>query len=848
MQADGHRPGSSFLTGVHRQRGTILVLLAYGLLAVVMTWPVAARLGTHLAGERSDLCVQQWAFQWVKQSITEGHNPFYTDLLFHPYGVSLVYHDIAWLNIAAWLPLQAIVGNHAAYSLVFISVFALNGFAMYLLAREWTGSPPAAFVGGLIYGFWPYTLSHYDHPNMVVVCWVPLALLYLRRTLEKGGKRDAALTGVFLALTGVARWNLLIMGGVVIGLYLLYKCLTDKTCRTRRTLALLMLIGLVAAALMAPLAAPVVLAQLTRAYPEDAFIDQQATAQTDLLAYVLPSRYHPLWGDAAFQLYKELSSGSRTRVPFLGYTAIVLALYGTVKRWRPARFWALAVLVYLVLALGPQLRVGNQLYPQVPMPYRLVGDLFFIRVLRRPHRFNLFVGLPMGMLAAWGMTALLRRRSFERRSALLAGVVGALILFEYCPIPYPTTRLTTPEWYRQLAQEAGHFAVLDLPMDPRHSDKWFMSYQITHGKPLVEGHVARLPREAFTFLDSTPFLKGLHQDNVMDPALVDVTHQLRPLAEADVRYVILHKPFSSPEQLAAWQDWLTFEPYHEDAELVVYRTDPHLGRDFTLAHEMTDDIGLIRAAFTPDEMVQTGSIQVDAWWGSSAPPGRDFDACLKLVNPQGQVAQSVCQPLCPTWPTSRWEANEVVRSSYALPVNPFLQAGTYTLTLTLADGTASAEMAAPAVLGTLEVKALPRTFTEPGPAHPLHARWGDAILLHGYDLQASADSLELTLYWQAERRMDASYKVFVHLIDLTTGTIVAQDDAVPRRWTYPTPWWERGEVVEDTVPLSLDGVLPGQYRLVVGLYDPEVGLRLPAYSADGERYPEDAAPLTTVQR
>jgi len=246
--------------------------------------------------------------------------------------------------------------------------------------------------------------------------------------------------------------------------------------------------------------------------------------------------------------------------------------------------------------------------------------------------------------------------------------------------------------------------------------------------------------------------------------------------------------------------------------------------------------------------VQTGSIQVDARWGSVAAPGQDFDACLKLVSEQGKVAQLVCESLCPTWPTSRWEGNEVARGSYALPANPFLQTGTYTLTLTLADGATGREAGPPVVLGALDVKALPRIFAEPSPAHSLHASWGNEILLHGYDLQASAESLELTVYWQAEQRMDASYKVFVHLIDLTTGAIVAQDDAVPRRWAYPTTWWERGEVVEDTVTLSLDGVSPGQYRLLVGLYDPEAGQRLPAYSADGERHPDDAVPLTTVQR
>jgi hypothetical protein len=249
---------------------------------------------------------------------------------------------------------------------------------------------------------------------------------------------------------------------VVIGLYLLCKCLTERTCRTWRTLGLLALVGLVAVALMAPLATPMVVAQLTRTYPEDVFIDQQDTGQADLLAYVLPSHYHPLWGDAAFRLYENLI-GNRVRIPFLGYTAIGLALYGMVRRWRTARFWVLAAIVYIVLALGPQLRVNGQFYPQVPMPYRLVGDLFFVRILRKPQRFNLFVGLPVGMLASLGVTALLRQRSFKRKSVLLAGVVGALILFEYCPIPYSTTRPVIPAWYHQLAQEPGHFAVLDLP-------------------------------------------------------------------------------------------------------------------------------------------------------------------------------------------------------------------------------------------------------------------------------------------------------------------------------------------------------------------------------------------------
>ena len=121
MEDSTHCLNRVFLKRVCRRRRAILVLLAYVLLTVVMTWPVTARLGTHLAGGRDDLRHHQWNFWWVKKSIVEGHNPFYTHLLYHPHGVSLVYNSMAWLSIAAWLPLQEIIGNNAAYNLIFMT-------------------------------------------------------------------------------------------------------------------------------------------------------------------------------------------------------------------------------------------------------------------------------------------------------------------------------------------------------------------------------------------------------------------------------------------------------------------------------------------------------------------------------------------------------------------------------------------------------------------------------------------------------------------------------------------------------------------------------------------------------
>jgi hypothetical protein len=796
------------------RRQLALILIVYGLAAVAMTWPVAAQLGTHLPGGGDDLWVHQWTFWWVKESIVKGYNPLYTHLLFYPGGVSLATHNFAWLNIAAWLPLQTIVGSNAAYSLLFIATFALNGLSMYALARELTGSPHAAFVGGLIYGFWPYTLSHYGHPNMMLTCWVPLALLYLHRTLEKKRARDALLAALFLALTGITRWQLLVMGGVSVFLYLAYRCLTDRVYRTRRAMGLLALAGLVASALMAPLAIPVVSAYLTQPSPEDAFTDDALIGQTDLLAYVLPGRNHPLWSDAAAQVYDNFVD-NKVYVAFVGYTTLALALWGTLKRWKQARFWLLAAAVYVLLALGPQLRLNGQLYPQVPMPYRLVGDLWFVQILRKPDRFNIFLGLPLGMLASWGMAALSPKRS-KWGTALLAGVLGLLILREYALVPYPTARPTVPAWYGQLAQEPGDFAVLDLPMDTRSFDKHYGFYQTTHGKPLVEGHVSRLPQKAFAFIEGNALISAFAQEERLH-ARPELTVNLETLADAGIRYVVVHKQFLPSDLATDWMYALAARPVYEDAEIAVFATQPEAGVHFGVAHDFD---GLILAQAT----IESGPpfVLETHWWSPErravtisvrAASNADRALLTQEVNVDKGFSVVRMQPA----PSSAMPSDEVEilieanGESYVLPQRMFLTP----------DGWFAARL------------------------RP-DAAWADAIALRGVDWHWLANTLVVDLQWEALQAINEDYKFFVHLLD-EDGALVAQYDGMPGNWAHPTSAWGAGEWFRDQVPVDLRDVPAGTYRLAIGWYAPGSGQRLAGFDASGSPLPQDSLQLGELQ-
>jgi hypothetical protein len=127
---------------------------------------------------------------------------------------------------------------------------------------------------------------------------------------------------------------------------------------------------------------------------------------------------------------------------------------------------------------------------------------------------------------------------------------------------------------------------------------------------------------------------------------------------------------------------------------------------------------------------------------------------------------------------------------------------------------------------------------------PVGARFGDVLRLLGYQLRQDGEGLHLTLHWRSERRMGTDYKVFVHVFDPATGIPVAQDDAMPLRWTYPTSLWGPGEAVTDVIPISLQGTPAGSYGLAVGVYDPASGdakhrmERLPVVDAGGQSLPD----------
>ena len=821
---------------ISRRESVVLIgaTAGYVLLTVLMTWPVCSRLTSHLIGNGDDMWVHYWNGWWVKRVLRQGGSLLHTPLLFHPTGVSLLYHNFAWVNIAGWLLVEPHAGGIAAYNLTHLIHIPLCGLTMFLLARRLTESNHAAFVSGLVYAFWPYRILDVNHPNMIATEGFPLLMLGLIRLMRDDAPfRSGILAGLILVVIGYTRWQLLILAAVLISLYSLYLLVWDPTRWTWRRAGGLALSGLVALSVTAPGLYPLARDQFTGGSSEKLFDVSADDPEQDLMAWVVPQHQHPL----AQQVTRTFSGYGRSTArgryaAYVGWVAVGLAVLGAASRRTRPRTWlwvGMAVFCFL-MALGPTLRVNAATYERVPMPYRLIGWLPPIRMLRHPHRFTALLALPLAALVGHGFVALKslsdrwRYTRVVTRARILTVVVGSLILVDYWSLPTATVSASVPGFYEMLVDEPGGSAIVGLPGE-RQATERYMFYQTIHEHPILGGHVSRLPRDALSFAESVPLLRGIYRDGGLNTDATNISHQLSLLADAGFRYIVIHKDMEKLETVAAWQHYFAIDARYEDVRVAAYATRPVAGRDYTIRYALGQGLGLVDAAVLPYEHDAGPALALDVVWSAAEPPSSGLETQVSLRGQDG-TKQAERFQISPEWPTELWTTGALVRSRYHLEIGPELPDGLYEVALGLGEADSGENVGERASIGRVVVGQSMGGRAVHSVDQALRVRFGEGLRLLGYSWATEEDQLSVRLHWLADERLEEDYKFFVHLVPAHQKEPLAQADVMPHEWTYPTTDWQRGQVVSDEIVLSTTDVPPGDYELLVGVYDPRTGERL----------------------
>ncbi len=184
-------------------------------------------------------------------------------------------------------------------------------------------------------------------------------------------------------------------------------------------------------------------------------------------------------------------------------------------------------------------------------------------------------------------------------------------------------------------------------------------------------------------------------------------------------------------------------------------------------------------------------------------------------------------------------ANLFITENYSFRVPTNLEPGKHRLTLNVSESIGDS----PVQIFSEYIDIIPRerVFQLPQMQTNFGATFASQISLAGYDLHYSNQVLTVKLHWQALGQIPLDYTYFIHVWD--KNEMVAQADAMPASYQYPTSWWAAHEVFTDTIELDLGISHPDEISVTVGLYNAETGARLPVVLGDGSVSSDEWATL-----
>jgi hypothetical protein len=481
----GDRPRSSSRRRASLLAGGAYLALAVGLWSHVWTSHPAS---TTTCG-CGDSSLFTWFLAWPATALAHGLNPFFSTAMGYPHGVNLLANTSVPAFGLLLAPVTWLFGPIVTLDVALTLAPALSALAMFFLLRRWVRWAPAAFVGGLLYGFSPFVLvSLADAHLMLGMAFVPpLVAASLDEVLFRQRVRP-------------------ISAGLVLGLLVTLQFFVGTEVLVMMlVLGALWLIGMVAVAALAwpeavrrrvryasvALGAGAVTAGVLLAYPVWFALAgpghlsglvwpglHVARAGTSLRDYVvpLPAISTGFFGPAMSRVIGG-AQGPVLSSQYLGFGTLAVVLGGLVVWRRDRRLWAFTG----VLAISVVLSLGVRYGPA--SPWELVAHLPLLDNIS-PSRFALFTELATAALVAlvaehvhdavraWSAArdpagaggAARRAPAVLAGLAVAAAAVAPPAAYLASSVPITTRPLYVPTWFRSVGPHLGsRQVVLVLP-------------------------------------------------------------------------------------------------------------------------------------------------------------------------------------------------------------------------------------------------------------------------------------------------------------------------------------------------------------------------------------------------
>lgn len=443
--------GRSIVTTLRRResRPVLEALLLYLVGALLLTNQVWGAPTTHWIGSCCDPEQAIWFLRWVPFAIAHGTDPLVTQQLNAPEGVNLMWNTatLPWGLLAA--PITLLAGPILAYNVLVVTAIVLSAASARLVVGRYAGGTVAPLIGGAVYGFSPYVVSHAVlHLDLTMAWFPPLALLVLDDLLVRRGSTPRRL-GLILGLLAVGQLltteevlaTTAICGSILLVVLAIQRRSEIAGAARRVTGALAATAVTIAVVGAWPLAVQFLGPQRVLGRLIDA-----STFSTDLLNLVVPTRFQFFAPPPATQLSDGFSGLYHEADAYLGLPLLIVLAVIVARRRADLRVRTAAIVgaIMVVLSMGAHLQVGGG-PTAMPLPWLAFSGLPILQDVI-PSRFVVFAWLAVAILVGLACEAVGRstpRQAWPRAVALglaLVLVVPAPIGVATAPVPDFFTR------------------------------------------------------------------------------------------------------------------------------------------------------------------------------------------------------------------------------------------------------------------------------------------------------------------------------------------------------------------------------------------------------------------------
>lgn len=374
------------------------LLLAFALYLAVASavwWHLFAQgFGTVLPSGSADPGQEVWFLAWLPHALATGQDPFFTNAIFFRPGVNLLDNTSMELLGLLLAPVTVTAGPVASFDLAVLLAPACSALAAFALCRRYVTWSPAAFAGGLCYGFGPFLTGdlRYGHLDLTWLVLPPLIFCCLDTLLLRGTRRPVP-TGAALGILVVAQFfvstEMLAITAVTAAVVAMVFVLADARSAFTAVVAARRGLGCAAAIVVVVLAYPFWLVVAGARHVVGPVWHHIGAIATSLAATVEPH------GQLAGVAFISGSNGS-----YLGVALLAVLVAGAIvlRRSSVLGLALLTALIAYLASLGYSLHVGHR-HLHFPLPGAVFGRIPLLESIV-PERFAAMVDLLCGLALA----------------------------------------------------------------------------------------------------------------------------------------------------------------------------------------------------------------------------------------------------------------------------------------------------------------------------------------------------------------------------------------------------------------------------------------------------------------